>query len=425
MKIGIQTWGSDGDIHPFIALAAGLAAAGHHVTLAITSAERKSYAHFAERLDFQLIQVSFIGKDDDELISLATAMHQAANPLKQLDVIIKEMFEPGVAAMFAAARALSAENDLLIGHFLAHPLATAAELAGKPYLTVTLNQSAIPTDFAPPIGVPYLGRLLNHLIWNIGIKILNRHILPPINRLRIKEGLTPAASFRQIWESPLANLIAVSPAFCPPRPDWGANQVICGFFNLPEEARPWDMPDDLRQFLKAGPPPVYITFGSMLAVLKDKKQLTQTTRMLVDSARQAGCRAIIQSRWPEIDEIPEDDTIYRISAAPHPKIFPLCAAVVHHGGAGTTQTATLCGCPSVVVAHIVDQYLWGQELTRLRIAPNLLDRRRVTPEQLGRAIRQVLDSPDMAENAGKLGEQLHAERGVKAAVAAISTVLNR
>lgn len=422
MNIGIQTWGSDGDIHPFIALAGGLAAAGHQVTLAVTSAEHKSYEHFAERLGFRLVQVGYIGKDDDELIHLATAMHQAADPLKQLDVIIEGMFEPGVPAMYDAARTLCSENDLLIGHFLVHPLAAAAEKAAKPYLTVTLNQSAIPTDFAPPVGVPYLGRLLNHLLWKIGIKILNSHILPPINRLRNQEGLTPATSFRQIWESPLANLIAVSPAFCPPRPDWTANQRVCGFFNLPDEARPWDMPDDLKRFLEKGPPPIYITFGSMLAVLKDKTELTQTTRLLIDSVRLAGCRAIIQSRWPDVHTIAEDNAIYRITAAPHPKIFPFCSAIVHHGGAGTTQTATLCGCPSIVVAHIVDQYFWGQELTKLGIAPKLLDRRKVTPKKLGRAIRLVLDSPDMAERARKLSEQLRAENGVKVAVAVIENL---
>ena len=214
MKIGIQTWGSDGDINPFIALAAGLAKAGHTVTLAVTSVERKDYKQFADRLGFQLIEVSHIGRDDHDLILLADKMHAAADPLKQLDLIINDMFEPGVDAMYAAALSLCAENDLVIGHFLVHPLEAAAEKISKPYLTVTLNQSAIPSGYNSPMGIPYLGRWLNSLIWKLGMPILNRHIIPSINRLRKKEGLPKTRSFRPIWES-------LRPSISPSAACWG------------------------------------------------------------------------------------------------------------------------------------------------------------------------------------------------------------
>lgn len=420
MKIGIQTWGSDGDINPFIALAGGLSAAGHSVTLAVTSVERKDYKQFADRLGFRLIEVGHIGRDDNDLIMLADKMHAAADPLKQLDLIINDMFEPGVDAMYAAARSLCAQNDLVIGHFLVHPLEAAAEKTGRPYLTVTLNQSAIPSSYNSPLGVPFLGRWLNSLIWKIGLRILNPHILPSINLLRTKVGLPPAQSFRPIWESPLGNLIAVSPEFCPPRPDWGANQLVCGFFRLPDEARPWEMPVDLTNFLNQGPAPIYITFGSMLGILKDTTQLTSITRLLIDAVHLAGCRAIIQSCWSEIKGIPEHQAIFRINAVPHPKIFPHCAAVVHHGGAGTTQTATLHGCPSVVVTHIADQYYWARQLNRLGIAPSPIDRRTLTARKLAGRIRLVLDTPAMSERAQELGRRLRAENGVRAAVSTIA-----
>jgi sterol 3beta-glucosyltransferase len=424
MNIGIQTWGSDGDINPFIALAGGLAAAGHRVTLAVTSAERKDYCHYAERLGFRLITVGFIGQDESDLVRLAGRMHAAKNPLDQLDVILTDMFEPGCGLMYEAARSLCAENDLVIGHFILHPLQAAAEKARKPYLTVTLNQCAIPSCYAPPTGFPDMGKWLNGIVWNLGMKILNRHILPPINRLRLKEGLIPVNTFRSIWESPLCNLIAVSTEFCPPRPDWGANQHVCGFFSMPEKARPWNVPDDLEKFLKSGPPPVYITFGSMLGAGQDRKYLTETTSLFLEAVRAARCRAIIQSRWDELVDIREDKEIYRIGEAAHRKIFPRCAAVVHHGGAGTTQTATLCGCPSVVVAHISDQYFWGRELRRLGVAPKVLDRRKVTPAILGREIRHVLDTPTMAERAKKLSLILGAENGIATAVTLIEQIIS-
>lgn len=420
MKIGIQTWGSDGDIHPLIALAGGLAAVGHGVTLAITSAERKSYEPYAKRLGFGILPVGFIGNSDEDLFSIAFSMHQTSNPIDQVRVVIHDMFAPGMDAMFQAARELCVENDLIIGHFILYPTQTAAEIAGKPYVTVTLNHSGIPTRECPPPMLPNLGGWFNQLAWGLTENVINRVILPPIQRLRLDQGLSAVHSFRNVWESPICNLIAVSPEFCPPRLDWGDNQKVCGFFNLSDEARSWEMGSELARFLEAGSAPVYVTFGSMLAAVRDVGYATETTQMLVDAVRVAGCRAIIQSAWDLISVIPEYPEIHRIQTAPHPAIFPRCAAVVHHGGAGTTQTASLCGRPSVVVQHITDQFFWGSELKRLGVAPKSIDRRSATPTKIGRAIRRVLNDPSMQQRAIRLGKRMARENGVLKAVEIIT-----
>lgn len=422
-KIGIQTWGSDGDINPFIALAGGLAAAGHEVTLAITSAERKNYGHLAESLGFRLIQVGHIFQTDGDLFRISKKIHGTADPLKQLDLLLEEMLGPGIDDMYTASRALCAENDFLIGHFLVHPLQLAAEKSGKPYMTVTLNHGAIPSRYLPPGWLPDLGPRFNLLFWKAAIMVLNRRILPFINRLRVKEGGSPALSFRDVWESPRGNLITVSPAICPADSRWGEHQHICGFFSMPEKAHTWEMPDGLERFLADGPPPVYLTFGSMASIERDAERITEAARLLVNAVKAARCRAIIQANWKDVRGIPEDPAIYRITSAPHTRVFPRCAAVVHHGGSGTAQTAALCGRPSVIVAHILDQYFWGRELKRLGVAPSPLERRTVTPEKLGREIRRVLDSPEMADRAKILGEKLRTEDGVAQAVKIIERAL--
>ena len=422
-KIALQTWGSDGDINPFIALAGGLAADGHDVTLAITSAERKSYAHLAQSLGFRLIQAGYIWKDDAELFRATKKTFETANQLKQLDLLIEEMLQPGIEAMYEVSRGLCAENDLLVGHFLVHPLQLAVELAGKPFMTVTLNHGVIPSRRLPPAGLPNLGPLLNSLFWKVAVLVLNKSILPSVNRLREKEGVRPASSFREIWESPLGNLIAVSPEVCLRDPAWGDHQHVCGFLKIPEKAHTWNMPDGLRRFMSEGPPPVYMTFGSMASIERDPGRITEAARLLVDAARVAGCRAIIQADWEKVSGIPEDPAVHRIAAAPHTQIFPACAAVVHHGGSGTTQTAMLCGRPSVVVAHILDQYFWANELKRLGVGVGPLDRRTVTPEKLGREIRRVLNNPSMADRAKSLGGKISAEDGVAAAVKIIEGAL--
>jgi len=421
LKIGLQTWGSDGDLNPFFALAGGLSAAGHDVTLAVTSGERKDYGRFGERLGFRLIQAGYLGTDD-ELRKVRRKVYETANPFKQFDFVLG-LLESGVDSLYATARMLCAESDLVIGHCLLHPLQVAAEKARKPFVTVTLNHAFLPTRHASPARFPNLGGWLNEMLWKIGIKMLNGHVLPAINRLRRQEGLPLTFSYREIWESPFCNLIAVSPGICTPRPDWKSSQHVCGFLRMSNAARPWTIPDSLSQFLDAGPPPVYMTFGSMLSLESDSKLITETTRLLAEAAYAARCRAIIQSRWQEVSDIPEYPDIYRIGEVPHTTIFPHCALVVHHGGAGTTQTATLCGCPSVVVAHYGDQYFWGGELKRLGVAPNFLERPKVTPEKLGREIRRVLDAPAMLERAKNLGIRLSAEDGVTNAVAIVERLM--
>jgi UDP:flavonoid glycosyltransferase YjiC (YdhE family) len=424
MRIGIQTWGSDGDINPFLALAGGLVAAGHDVTLALTSAERKDYGGPARRLGFRLADAGHIGRDEADLVEIARRVHDEASPLRQLDLILEEMFEPGVGRMLEVAERLCRDNDLVIGHFIVHPAQAVAERAGRPYVTVTLNHSAIPSRHLPLMGTPHLGPFLNGLLWRLGQRILSLHIVPPINRLRSRLGLRAVSSYREVWESRLANLIAVSPSLCRRPPDWEPHQRVCGFFAMPEAAQPFEMPHALEGFLAGGPPPIFCTFGSMTAVDDGTGIMEESTRLLVEGARLAGCRAIVQSRWDLVSSVPDDSGLYKIGAAPHSRIRPRCAAVVHHGGAGTTQTATLHGLPSVVVPHISDQYFWARELNRLGVAPRVADRRKITARELAEAIRSVLRNDAMRARARELGRAMAAEDGVGTAVGVIEQVMS-
>jgi UDP:flavonoid glycosyltransferase YjiC (YdhE family) len=184
------------------------------------------------------------------------------------------------------------------------------------------------------------------------------------------------------------------------------------------------MPDDLAQFIRAGEAPVFIGFGSMIGLATPNVHLDAATQLMVASAKLAGCRAIIQSHWQSASPIPEEPHIYRLNTAPHMQIFPHCAAIVHHGGAGTTQTSLLCGRPSVVVAHGVDQFFWGEKLKRMGVAPALIKRRKATPADIAAAIRKVLAMPRMRSAAEKIGRQLQMENGVAEAVRIIDRRFN-
>jgi UDP:flavonoid glycosyltransferase YjiC (YdhE family) len=226
-----------------------------------------------------------------------------------------------------------------------------------------------------------------------------------------------------VWQSPIANLIAVSRELAPQRADWGANQMVCGFLSLPHQIEP--LSPQLTAFLQAGPAPIYITFGSMMGLPEPSQELERMISIGLETARLAGCRAIIQTHWAMTDAATDDNQIFRLESADHRAIFPHCAAVVHHGGAGTTQSVTASGCPSIIVPHIADQFFWGGLLHDLGIAPKMIHRHKLTAKKLARSIRQVLSDNAMQQRAKEIGARMSAEDGAHQAVVQIEEAYSR
>ncbi|UCF87016.1 MAG: glycosyltransferase family 1 protein [Nitrospiraceae bacterium] len=416
MRIGIQTWGSAGDIRPFLALAGGLQRAGHNITLAITSVDGKDYTPLAQALNIKLRSVGdkLLEYDTEVYEQLKFELTRKRISLDQLKIILDYFFEPVVEKIYKVSKNLCKENDIVIGHFLVYPLFIAAEKSGIPLLTVTLNHSGIPSRYVTPFGLPRIGSWMNPIWWNLVHFLVNRYFKRSINTFRVHEGLPPVKRIlTEAWRSQHMNLIAVSPVFCHHRKDWERYSHVCGFFNVTEGAEVWHTPEKLQEFLKSGPPPVFMTFGSMISV---DPHVADITGLLVDAAHLAGCRAIVQSRWEEINHIPEGSDIYRVTDLPHRYLFPYCSAIVHHGGSGTTQTAAQYGCPSVVVEHFGDQSFWGNELKRIGIAGKTLHRKSITAKKLAQELKAVLSSPDMKARAQSIGEVMRKEKGVTKAV---------
>jgi sterol 3beta-glucosyltransferase len=411
MKIGIQTWGSEGDVRPLLALAAGLRAAGHDVTLAVTHVANKDYTALGASFGIPVRQV---GRLDQDLAKHAgESLVGETNALKQVGIIMRDLFEPAAQDMLEEAKHLCQENDLLIGHFLVHPLKAAAELTEKPYVSVFLAPLLPSADFPPP-GVPHLGKFLNVLLWKVGGFAMDRMFLPPVNAMRRAEGLPQLTSAMEgAFLSRHLNLVASSPSLFPRPADWDDTIQVCGAFHLPEQGEQWQPPEDLQRFVSSGDPPVYMTFGSMS--LADPAA-AGTAALFAEACRITGCRAIVQTDSVSPGNGTETSDVFYLARAEHHLVFPWCAAVVHHGGAGTTHAASRAGRPSIVVEHATDQAFWGGVLHRLGIAPPILHRRTVTAEKLGRAIKAVLDSSAMREKARAMGGRMRSENGVNRAV---------
>ncbi len=423
MKIGLQTWGSDGDIRPILALAGGLRARGHQVSLVVSSVDNKNYSAYGKEMDFPITHVGELNYDDKTVRLVIDKIITATNPLAQLTVILDYFFYPLRTEMFTAAERLCRENEAIVGHFLHYPLQTAAEKADKPYATVMFNHGGIYSKHLRVVGVPDLGNWMKPYWWKLFHFLADRTIGSEINALRRSVALPPVSKIAEtVWISKRLNLIAETAAICNRPPDWPDYHHVCGFFALPDHSENWSMPVALQQFLAAGPPPVYMTLGSMFSLDPSPESVTE---ILVHAVRLSGCRAIIQAPWDNIHTISDEPGIYKIQKVPHQFIFPHCAAVVHHGGAGTTHSATLHGCPSVVIEHFGDQLFFAGELHRLGIAPKVLHRKKLTAQKLAAALRIVLDSPNMKKRAEEVGAFMKKENGVQKAVELIEHMMLR
>lgn len=411
MRISIQTWGSDGDIRPFIALAGGLQAVGHDVTIAVTSVDNKDYGQLCDALAVRYIKVP--EQTDFDRIELVRKIKGKKN-IDFLKLVMRELYYPYQEQMYETALSVCRNSDVLISHFLAHPMKAAALKTSTPLVTVILYPGFVPTAFATPPGFPNLGRWLNRLGWKLVRGVLDLALKKDIQRFWTDKGLPP---FKHIlpdtWQSETLNLLGVSSVLCPQQPDWGTQFRICGFFAIPDEAESWTMPPQLRDFLDEGESPVYLTLGTAQAFEPDKN-----TRLLTTAAQKSGSRALVQTCSENYPANCRDETnrIYFIDRTPHHLIFPHCAAVVHHGGSGTTHSAARSGCPSIVIPFTDEQYFWAMALHRLRIGCEPIWYTHATHVKLAERIRSVLESQKAYQRANLLGEQIRREDGVSRAV---------
>ncbi len=225
--------------------------------------------------------------------------------------------------------------------------------------------------------------------------------LPPIGLL--------GPTFRRDRTVPM--LLCYSPLISPVPPDWPASNHVTGtwFFDSPADFEP---PRDIVDFLAAGPPPVSVGFGSMVA--RDAERLTD---LVVKALRLAGKRGIIQSGWGGLGERIDGTDILAVRSAEHNWLFPQVAAVIHHGGSGTTAAGLRAGVPSIVTPFFADQPYWARRVYELGAGPAPIPHRQLTAERLAAAIRRATEDEGIRSRAAALGAALRAEDGVGHAAA--------
>lgn len=423
MRITIITSGSRGDIVPFLALGRGLCRSGYDVRL-VTHAD---FAGLADGTGIEFVPFA----------SEAQALHQAAEGLRMIHDSRNafgfvrrfiEMHEPYLESMLRTSWEASRDSDLIISSlttlFIAH---AAAEARGIPlcqaYLQPSSATARYPHCLFPRVADWLPGRslynLTTHALAAVSYWGAQRDL---INRVR-KEvlGLPPIYFFgeplRVFTSTPV--LYGFSEALVPRPADWGATFHVTGYWVL-DRPTTWEPPADLVHFLRSGPKPVCVGFGSMPDV--DAAHLTGLVMKALDLA---GQRGVLLSGWGGLNGVPRSDRVYTTNFVPHDWLYHRVSAAVHHGGAGTTAASCRAGVPTVVVPFMADQLFWGQQVQRMGVGPAPCPRRTLTPERLAAAIRQAVESPDMQTRARAVGERLRAEDGVGRAVEVISGLYGR
>jgi len=407
VRVGIQTWGSDGDIRPLLALAAGLERAGHRTRVVASSVDDTDYRPLAQRLGVALDMVP--ERMDAPLAAIAAAAGR--NPVRMLRALFAAALLPHLDALYAAARRLCAESDLVVGHFTAWYLKAAALRAGVPYVSVILWPALVPTRDAPPPRLPDL-RCLNRIEWRLFRTVVDLLFRRPAADFFARQGLPPIRhAYPDALGSAILTLVPVSPALWAQPSDWGPRVRACGSFELPSDADAWTPAPDLQQFLETQPAPVFLSLGS-----SEQIDPEHAHALLRGAIEHAGVRSVLQVKSDRAAGGHHDATTYVLPRAPHAAVFPHCRLIVHHGGAGTTHTVARSGVPSLVVPFVDEQRWWGERLAAAGAAGPSLSYWRATPARLGQRIRVALDADDLQRGAQTLAARLRHDDGVAEAV---------
>ena len=187
-------------------------------------------------------------------------------------------------------------------------------------------------------------------------------------------------------------------------PSW----AHCPGYLFLDEPEGWSPPKDLLDFLEDGPSPVYIGFGSM-----SDKEPEKLTEIVVKALEITGQRGILVSGWGGLRQSDFPDSIFCANSIPHSWLFPKMTAIVHHGGAGTTGAALRAGVPSLVIPFLADQFFWGNCVSKLKVGPPLITRKKLTPENLAEAINTMVNDQEMRFNAREFGLKIQTEKGLE------------
>jgi sterol 3beta-glucosyltransferase len=414
MKILITTFGTRGDIQPFVAFGKGLHIAGNEVAICTS----QGYQSFVEAHGLRYLWM------DNELLRLSQAALGQTGGAGGTFSIIRQMIPAIRQSMDDEWRAaLTFEPDLIIYHpkclgsyHVAEKLHIPAMMAlPLPFYTPT---SAFPVPFMSDI---HLGAWFNRFSYRL-MGLSSAVYGGTVNDFRVKSlSLKPIGRFSDLLlrsdGSPVPVLYAYSPHLLPVPADFPPQVHVTGYWFL-DHAPDWQPEPGLLRFLESGKPPVYIGFGSMGARQGEKR-----TTIVLNALKKSGQRGLLLSGWGGLKASDLPQTVFMVPDVPHDWLFPQTSALVHHGGAGTTAAGLRAGKPTIICPFMADQPFWGGLVYQHGAGPKPISQKRLDADNLAEAILTAVHDKPMQQRAAELGQQISAEDGVARALEIITSAL--
>jgi sterol 3beta-glucosyltransferase len=397
----VLTAGSTGDVEPFAAFAARLAARSHAVTLAADG----GFASLAPGggVDFAPIRADFhslLPRPDRKRPSIRGDVFP----------VMRRMLEDSWTV------AQSRRPELIVAHQKSLAAPHLAEKLGIPHVQALTVPMLTPSRAFPVPGLVRhnLGGMLNRASYHL-VGLMSR---PYSALIRSWRSDTLALAPRAKPPAAAKTLYCYSPSLVPTPADWPPDTVATGYWlrersNGDDPANP-----DLDDFVAAGAAPVYVGFGS--SVGPDPARLGEA---VTDAVRRAGVRAVIARGWGAMSGVERNSETMVVESAPHRWLFPRVAAVVHHGGAGTTAAGLLAARPSVVCPFQGDQHFWGGAVHRAGAGPQPLPAKKLAAGPLASAIRTAIEDSSIKARVAELSERIAREDGAGRASEQIEAIL--
>ena len=419
-RILLATFGSLGDLHPYLALAMELKARGHEPLVA-------THGVYREKIEALGISFHAVRPDAPNVVGLPEIMKDFMHLKKGPEMVLRNWIIPALRDSLEDTLAAANGADLLVSHPLTYAVRLAAELAGARWVSTALSPlSFLSSNDVPPLlpGSFFITATgLNRTLYRAVFPLIKRVLWSwhaPYRSLRKELGLpvevNPIADGQH---SPELALALFSELFGAPQVDWPPQARITGFPFFDQAQEKVMLPPDLARFLDAGPSPIVFTLGSS-AVMTAERFYEHSAA----AAARLGRRAVLLVGPDPRNRlsIPTTPEIACFDYAPYAELFPRAAAIVHQGGVGTTAQAMRAGKPMLVMPFAFDQPDNAARVVRLGIA-RTLTRGQYTPERCAKELWLLLENPQYAQRAGEVGVRIRSENGAKTACDALEALL--
>ncbi len=421
--IVLTTYGSLGDLHPYMAIALELQQRGHHPVIATHEIYRSKVE--AEGLDFYPVRPDLFNGDPEQVQEI---MKRAMHPSEGTQYVVRDLVLPYLKDSYQDLIQAVSGADLFVTHPLSFAGPIVAEKTGIRWVSSVLAPITLLSAYDPPFlptGYAQISlKLLSPVINNFLLSLAKRSVrswTEPVRKLRSELGLPQGKNpLFEGQHSPHLVLALFSQVFAQPQLDWPKSSCVTGFPFYDRQDKS-ELTPELSEFLNAGSPPIVFTLGSS-AVMDAGNFYTESAI----AAKKLGHRAVLLIGKDQRNKLPKSllsEDIAAFDYAPYSKIFPRSIAIVHQGGIGTTAQALRSGRPMLIIPYSHDQPDNAARAERLGVA-RTIKRTDYNAVTAATELKQLLNNPKYTERATNVGQQIQSENGVKTACDAIEARFN-